>query len=173
MLLGIKSKMIKFALCAGGSVVLAVWVGTTIFLIIIGLQKSIAFINKSNREFESQTLEVPPHGRQLIAILDEQGRTIREVTAYNVGDPGQTDKSPCLTADGSNACDELARGEKICAANFVPIGTKLLLKGIGICTVKDRMNSRFQNRIDIAMQTHEKDQARKFGLRNLEVRILK
>lgn len=173
MILRIKNKLIKFALYAGGPVVFAMGVGTAIILIIIGLQKSIAFINKPDSEFESQILEVPSHQRQRIAILDEQGRTFREVTAYNVGDPDQTDGSPCLTADGTNACNELARGVKICAANFVPIGTKLIVKGIGTCTVKDRMNSRFENRIDIAMQAHEKERARKFGLRNLEVRILK
>ena len=49
---------------------------------------------------------------------------------------------------------------------------QLIVNGVGICTVKDRMNSRFENRIDIAMQAHEKERARNFGLRNLEVRIL-
>lgn len=173
MLLKIKSKMIKLAVCAVGSVVIAMVVAPAILLILTGLKKPIEFIHKPDCEFGRQALEVSPRGRQPIAIPDEQASTIREVTAYNVGDPAQTDGRPCQAADGSNACDELARGEKICAANFVPIGTRLIVKGIGVCTVKDRMNSRFENRIDIAMQAHEKERARSFGLRNLEVRILK
>jgi 3D (Asp-Asp-Asp) domain-containing protein len=98
--------------------------------------------------------------------------TVLEVTAYNVGVPDQTDGKPCLTADGSNACRELAQGIKTCAANFVPLGTRLLIEGFGICTVKDRMQHRFANRVDIAMPAHEKGQANRFGVQNLEVQVL-
>ena len=153
--------------------VLNIGVVTTVILTISAVQESIAVVGDFTHGVEFSAVEVHPSGRQPAAIPDELERTIREVTAYNVGDPGQTDGSPCLTADGSNACEELAQDKKICAANFVPIGTKLLVKNLGTFTVKDRMNRRYKDRIDIAMQAHEKQRAGKFGRQNLEVRILK
>jgi 3D (Asp-Asp-Asp) domain-containing protein len=98
--------------------------------------------------------------------------TLREVTAYNAGIPAQTDASPCISASGDNICEMLARGEKICATNFVPLGTKLSIKNYGECTVLDRMNSRFKNRVDIAMEAHEYQRAVKFGLQTLEVSVI-
>lgn len=98
--------------------------------------------------------------------------TLREVTAYNAGIPNQTDASPCISASGDNICKLLAQGEKICATNYVPLGTKLYIENYGECIVLDRMNSRFQNRVDIAMQAHEYERAVKFGKQNLEVSII-
>ena len=167
-----KSKKAEMAASIAGAIVIASGVVTTVDPIPAGVPESSVFISQPTCAFELTALEVPPRGRQPIVIPGEQGRTIREATAYNVGDPNQTDGSPCLTADGSNACEELAQGKKICAANFVPIGTKLVLRGLGTCTVKDRMNSRFKNRVDIAMPAHEKERAKKFGLQKVEVRIL-
>jgi len=108
-----------------------------------------------------------------VEVYEPQSKIIREVTAYNVGDPRQTDQSPCIGASGENLCQLLAQGEKICAANFVPLGTKLYIQNYGICRVADRLNSRFKNRVDIAMQAHEYERAVKFGLQKLEVIILK
>jgi 3D (Asp-Asp-Asp) domain-containing protein len=104
-------------------------------------------------------------------ILTKKG-TLREVTAYNAGIEAQTDASPCISASGDNICEMLARGEKICATNFVPLGTKLYIKNYGECTVLDRMNSRFKNRVDIAMEAHEYQRAVKFGLQTLEVSVI-
>jgi len=98
--------------------------------------------------------------------------TIRRVTAYNVGDPFQTDGSPCIGAGHENLCHALAQGEKACAANFVPLNTYLYIQNYGICRVADRMNRRFKNRVDIAMETHQKDKAIKFGVQNLAVSVL-
>jgi len=81
--------------------------------------------------------------------------TIRRVTAYNVGDPFQTDGSPCIGA-----------------GHFVPLNTYLYIQNYGICRVADRMNRRFKNRVDIAMETHQKDKAIKFGVQNLAVSVL-
>lgn len=97
---------------------------------------------------------------------------LREVSAYNAGIEAQTDDSPCISASGDDICSMLARGEKICATNFVPLGTKLYIKNYGTCIVLDRMNSRFKNRVDIAMRADEYDRAVKFGLQNLEVSII-
>lgn len=112
-----------------------------------------------------------------VEVIEVVNETIREVTAYNVGDPSQTDNRPCIGAYSKvNLCEEVKKGTKVCAANFVPLGTKLQITANNgwefECIVWDRMNSRFANRVDIAMSLEEKDRAIKFGLQNLTVRIL-
>lgn len=97
--------------------------------------------------------------------------TIREVTMYNAGDPNQTDSSPCISANGENICNAIALGYKRCAANFVPIGTDLIIQHYGECKVTDRMNSRYKNRVDIAVSVDEYQRALNFGLQNLLVTI--
>ncbi len=97
--------------------------------------------------------------------------TIREVTAYNAGDINQTDSSPCISANGENVCLALELGYKRCAANFVPLGTDLIIQHFGECKVTDRMNSRFPNRVDIAMRLDEYERAVKFGKQKLLVTI--
>lgn len=107
-----------------------------------------------------------------IQIFEVVGETIREVTAYNAGDPNQTDSSPCISANGEDICKDIDNGERICAANFVPFGTILHIENFGDCIVKDRLNSRYKNRVDIAMAKDEHQRAKEFGLQNLNVRIL-
>ena len=101
--------------------------------------------------------------------------TIREVTAYT-SRPEETDDTPCVSASGDDICDLHNQGTMICAANFVPIGTTLAIDGIPghnqfTCLVLDRMNSRYQNRVDIyyGMDT---ESALQFGRRNLPVEQL-
>lgn len=142
-------------------------------LIAIGVMELTWFFNDPMNQWQIAEVTVPHGQRQPVVLFEAESGTIREATAYNAGDPSQTDGSPCITADGTNACQSLAEGEKICAANFVPLGSYLEIKGYGICRVADRMNSRFESRIDIAMQAHEKAKAVKFGLQNLEVAKLK
>ncbi|PIR87789.1 MAG: hypothetical protein COU10_02865, partial [Candidatus Harrisonbacteria bacterium CG10_big_fil_rev_8_21_14_0_10_45_28] len=60
-------------------------------------------------------------------------------TAYN-SVVGQTDSTPCIAARGYDLCE--ADKENVVAANFVPIGTELLINGEKY-TVVDRMNSRY------------------------------
>ena len=95
----------------------------------------------------------------------------REVSAYNVGDPNQTDDSPCIGASGVDICNLLDHGVCVYAANFVKLGTYLTIDGQE-CQVLDRMNSKYKNRVDIAMKLSEKDKAIKFGVKNLDVNIL-
>ena len=104
---------------------------------------------------------------------DTDSASIREVTAYNVGDPKQNHGNPCISANGENICAALNLGLKRCAANFVPFGTQLYIDHYGVCTVTDRMNRRYRNRVDIAMKVNEKDKALQFGLKKLKVTILK
>ena len=99
--------------------------------------------------------------------------TVRYVTAYNVGDPNQNHGDPCISANGENICEALELGAKRCAANFVPFGTTLFIQAFGFCVVTDRTNSRYQNRVDIAMKSNERRKAKKFGKKKLHVKILK
>ena len=101
-----------------------------------------------------------------------KSETIRVVTAYNVGDPRQTDDTPCIAANGEDICSALAKGEMRCAANFVPLGSHLYVDKIGVCLVTDRMNKRYRNRVDIAMEKNEYYRARQFGRQKLHVKIL-
>ncbi len=101
-----------------------------------------------------------------------RSETIRVVTAYNAGDPGQTDDTPCISANGENICKALAKGKKRCAANFVPLGSHLHVEKIGVCRVTDRTNKRYRNRVDIAMQRDEYHEARRFGRQKLTVKII-
>jgi len=101
-----------------------------------------------------------------------KSETIRTVTAYNAGDPSQTDDTPCISANGENLCDALAKGQKRCAANFVPLGSKLYVDKIGVCLVTDRTNKRYRNRVDVAMQKDEYHKALRFGRQNLHVKII-
>ena len=101
-----------------------------------------------------------------------RSETIRVVTAYNAGDPGQTDDTPCISASGENICKALAKGKKRCAANFVPLGSHLHVEKIGVCLVTDRTNKRYRNRVDIAMQKDKYHEARRFGRQKLTVKII-
>jgi len=103
-----------------------------------------------------------------IEIVDVSTGTIREVTAYNSVE-WQTDSTPCIAADGTDICLRYQAGELICAANFVPLGTKLYVDKYGLCTVADRMNSRYSNRVDVFFDK-DIDRAIRFGLQKLMVK---
>ena len=117
-----------------------------------------------------------PSGSKMLVHRDRlyrvKSETIRVVTAYNVGDPRQTDDTPCISANGENICRALANGEMRCAANFVPLGSHLYVDKIGVCLVSDRMNKRYRNRVDIAMRKDEYRKALQFGHQKLQVKIL-
>ena len=118
---------------------------------------------------DSMTSPLLVHKSQNFRVKSE---TIRVVTAYNVGDPRQTDDTPCIAANGEDICSALAKGEMRCAANFVPLGSHLYVDKIGVCLVTDRMNRRYRNRVDIAMEKNEYYKARRFGRQKLHVKIL-
>ncbi|MEE9496355.1 MAG: hypothetical protein V3V39_07495, partial [Desulfobacterales bacterium] len=54
-----------------------------------------------------------------------------------------------------------------------PFGTQLYIAHYGVCTVTDRMNRRYRNRVDIAMKVTEKDKALQIGFKKLKVTILR
>ena len=108
-----------------------------------------------------------------IRAYEVVSEAVREVSAYNAGDPLQTDDNPCIAANGENVCVALERGHKRCAANFVDFGTRLHIENFGECLVTDRMASRYADRVDIAMKADEKERAMRFGVQRLNVKILK
>ena len=115
------------------------------------------------------------HRSQSINGVEEKftlANGLREVTAYNVGDPDQNYGDPCESANGEDICAALDTGSKRCAANFVPFGTLLYIAQYGVCTVTDRMNKRYTDRVDIAMKKNEKKKALRFGLKRLKVTVL-
>jgi len=87
------------------------------------------------------------------------------LTAYS-SEPGQTDDTPFLTASQTHVRDGVV------AANFLPIGTRVkipALFGDKIFIVEDRMNARYDKKMDIWMD--QTSDAIKFGLRHATVEI--
>jgi len=91
------------------------------------------------------------------------------ISAYN-SVPWQTDATPCIGAQGTDICEYYERGEDVCAANFVPLGTILEVEGLGECTVRDRMNARYYYRVDWYMGM-DVAAARSFGIQQKAVSI--
>ena len=117
-----------------------------------------------NEETESQLFFIP--------ISEIPPSTTREISVYNIGDPNQTDETPCIGASGDNLCDLVSQGKLICAANFVPLHTTLHIENIGECLVLDRMNAKFPDRVDLALPLDKIEEAKQFGVKNLQVTIL-
>jgi len=92
------------------------------------------------------------------------------ITAYN-SEVGQTDDSPCITANNFNVCDYGV--EDTIAANFLPFGAKVRIPelfGNRIFIVRDRMNRRFSNRVDVWMI--ERPDAVNFGVKIAKIEVL-
>ncbi len=107
--------------------------------------------------------EVRKAGQEVAAVGKKFTGIVREVTAYNVGVRAQTSDTPCIGAGGHDLCRLLERDVKVCAANFVALGTILMIEKFGECVVLDRMHRRFAHRVDIAMREHEIEEAVEFG----------
>jgi 3D (Asp-Asp-Asp) domain-containing protein len=96
--------------------------------------------------------------------------SVHVMTAYN-SEVGQTDNSPCITANGFNVCEHGV--EDTIAANFLKMGTKVKipeLYGDRVFTVRDRMNARHANRVDIWMK--DRTSAIKFGVKTAKIQVL-
>jgi 3D (Asp-Asp-Asp) domain-containing protein len=115
-------------------------------------------VMNAGKDFKKAEEEFMRVGKKLSGI-------VREVTAYNVGVREQTSDTPCIGASGRNLCEMVDRKVKVCAANFVPLGTILRIEEYGMCVVLDRMHKRFSHRVDIAMSENEIEEARRFGLK--------
>ena len=96
--------------------------------------------------------------------------SVHVMTAYN-SEVGQTDDSPCVTANGFNVCTHGV--EDTIAANFLKMGTKVKipeLYGDRIFVVRDRMNAKHPNRVDIWMK--DRASAIKFGVKTAKIQVL-
>ncbi len=92
------------------------------------------------------------------------------MTAYN-SEAAQCDASPCITANGFNVCEHGI--EDTVAANFLKFGTEIRIPelfGDKIFVVRDRMNSRFTNRVDVWLK--HKDNAIDFGVKYPLIEVL-
>lgn len=97
-------------------------------------------------------------------------RSVHAITAYN-SLPEQTNDQPCITANGFNVCEHGL--EDTIAANFLRFGTKVRIPelfGDRIFIVRDRMNKRYPDRVDIWML--EKSDAINFGIRRAVIEVL-
>ena len=106
-----------------------------------------------------------------VAGPEQNGRVLQileniTMTAYS-STPDQTDDSPFTMANGKRVHDGAV------AANFLPFGTKVripALYGDKVFTVEDRMHKRFDNRMDIWMET--RGEAIHFGVRKATIEVL-
>ena len=140
----------------------------------IGVTISLLFLWTGTRPVASISSDTPKEaGKAGHKVQSAGGRiagVVREVTAYNVGVREQTSDTPCIGAGGDDLC-RLTMRMKVCAANFVPLGTILKIEKFGECVVLDRMHRRFSHRVDIAMRDHEIEEAREFGLQRRIVQV--
>lgn len=92
------------------------------------------------------------------------------ITAYN-SEAAQTDASPCITANGFNVCEH--GEEDTIAANFLKFGTKVQIPelfGDRVFTVRDRMNKRHANRVDVWMK--DRHDAIHFGVKTAKIQVV-
>lgn len=119
-------------------------------------------------EVEAMKNATKPFGALPEAGLGNPTYTMRVMaTAYN-SDPAQTDDTPFITASGTTT------RPGVLAANFLPMGTLVKIPeyfGDQVFVVEDRMNPRYDKRIDIWME--EGPAARQFGLRNVAIEVYK
>ncbi len=112
----------------------------------------------------------PQNSEETVAekVVRESTHTM---TAYN-SEVGQTDNSPCITANGFNVCEHGI--EDTIAANFLPMGTKVKIPelfGDRVFVVRDRMNKKHSDRVDVWMK--DRHDAIHFGVKVAKIQVLK
>lgn len=107
------------------------------------------------------------------AYLEEKEnlRFFATITAYT-SRAQETDATPEVGATGENLWILYQQGKNSCASNDYVFGTRLLIPGLGDCTVRDRMNRRYTGtgHIDFYFG-YSTSQALKFGSKKLQVII--
>jgi len=103
-------------------------------------------------------------------VTQKISRAVKELVVSITGYSStidQTDASPFITANGTYVYDGLV------AANFLPFHAKIQIPdyfGDKVFTVEDRMNKKFQNRVDVWFP--DRESALEFGHRVLKIKIL-
>lgn len=118
----------------------------------------------------SETKAEPIKATSTAPVVKVKSTSVHVITAYN-SEAAQTDSSPCITANGFNVCKHGV--EDTIAANFLKMGTKVKipeLYGDRIFVVRDRMNARHANRVDIWMK--DRASAIKFGVKTAKIQVL-
>lgn len=178
----LKKNHIKFFSLKQAKKVVFILVFAVCFEFILFPMPSLAAMSVELTEV-SQNTAISSEGNQDITIdvvelngkLPESQDSIKwskylTITAYN-SEPGQTDNSPCITANNFNVCEHGV--EDTIAANFLPFGSKVRIPelfGERVFTVRDRMNSRFSNRVDVWML--EKPDAINFGVKMAKIQVI-
>lgn len=111
--------------------------------------------------FDANTVREQTSGYKVVRVY-----TNVPSTAYT-SRPQETDDSPFIAADGTHVYDGMV------AANFLPFGTKIRipdLYGDKIFTVHDRMNKRYNVKVDIWMS--DLQAALKHGVRHIKIEIV-
>ena len=172
--LNIKSLASRHAIDIGIGIILAAIV--TLVLLPKSVYVDEAYLASLPSEKTTQLIiekmqnETLAHGQLPKAEIGEPARVVNiPITAYT-SDVAQTDSTPCITASGLDVCERNV--ENVVAANFLPIGTRVRipeLYGDRIFYVEDRMNARYNYKMDIWMK--DITDAREFGLKYAEVEI--
>ena len=121
-------------------------------------------------ESHAEAAPTPPTKPERQTEVKKAEGPTRLVTAYN-SVREQTDDTPCIAADGTDICARYRAGELICAANWVPIGTRLRVEGYGDCTVADRMAPKHNEKVDVFLD-QDVAAARAWGARRKRVKII-
>lgn len=141
-----------------------------------GIEQDMVITNDSL----SKDVIMDSEAAKVKTVADEVASTSEEIvvrtsthtmTAYN-SEVGQTDDSPCTTANGFNVCKHGI--EDTIAANFLPMGTKVKIPelfGDRVFVVRDRMNKKHPNRVDVWMK--DRSSAMKFGVKVAKIQVLK
>lgn len=142
---------------------------TKLGLIFVGYIAAVSFASAPStpqnsppqQSWDQSSVKVQPS--TLSAVKPE----IKAIVSYYTVSANETDDQPCITADGTNACNPK---ENLAASNWLPFGTLIEMDG-KIYRVADRMNQRYQKPyIDILVKT--KFEARKKGKQNKLIKIL-
>jgi len=110
---------------------------------------------------------LPNHEEKKVKVVST---STHSMTAYN-SESSQTDNSPCITANGFNVCEHGI--EDTIAANFLKFGTKVMIPelfGERVFVVRDRMNRRYTNRVDIWFKDY--NDAINFGLKVATIQVI-
>ena len=106
---------------------------------------------------------LPSEKDPAMGALGAKNRVLAIVTAYT-SDPGETDDTPFITASGTST----RPGILACPRKY-QFGTLFEIEGLKY-DCQDRMALKNDGKFDIWMGT--KDEAYRFGIKNLEVKIL-
>ena len=130
----------------------------------------VSNISGDNSEIKKVALALEPAPENNGPEIRVISSGIHTMTAYN-SEVAQTDDTPCITANGFDVC---AHGiEDTVAANFLKFGTKVRIPdlfGDRIFVVRDRMNKRYPDRVDVWML--ERSDAIQFGVRRTRIEVV-